>query len=323
MKRRFLLVLGTIFALFVGCFLFYYYNNEEQAVNVEILKTEQIVPWGVQSINAPAQWPEITGKGVKVAVMDSGINFNHPDFGDNIKKGFNTINPSELPIDDYGHGSLVAGVIAAKDNNIGVVGVAPDVELYPVKVLDKYGEGEITDIAEGVDWCIENKMQIINMSFAIEEDKPLLRSAIMKAVHAGIVVVASAMNSNGGDVGYPASYKEVISVTAVDQRNKICSTAPRGKIDFSAPGVGIVSTASNGGYEELLGTSLAAPHITGLIALIMQDPKRFGLSESKANLNDDIYNLLKRLTLDIGEKGKDRVFGEGFVTLKNIGNIGE
>jgi len=72
MKRRFLLVLGTIFALFVGCFLFYYYNNEEQAVNVEILKTEQIVPWGVQSINAPAQWPEITGKGVKVAVMDSG-----------------------------------------------------------------------------------------------------------------------------------------------------------------------------------------------------------------------------------------------------------
>lgn len=82
--------------------------------------------------------------------------------------GFNAINPSELPIDDYGHGSLVAGVIAAKNNNIGVVGIAPDVELYPVKVLDKYGEGEITDIAEGVDWCIENKIQVINMSFAIE-----------------------------------------------------------------------------------------------------------------------------------------------------------
>lgn len=317
MNRWYVLVLGAMLALFVGCF-FLSYHIKDQAVNVEKLKTEQIVPWGVQSINATDQWPELTGKGVKVAVMDSGINFNHPDFGDNIKKGFNAINPSELPIDDYGHGSLVAGVIAAKNNNIGVVGVAHDVELYPVKVLDKYGEGELADIAEGVDWCIENKIQIINMSFAIEEDELLLRSAIMKAVNAGIVVVASAMNSNGGDVGYPASYKEVISVTAVDQKNKICSIAPRGKIDFSAPGVDIVSTASNGGYEEFTGTSLATPHITGIIALVMQKPKKVGMSKSETGFQNEIYNILRRLTLDIGEKGKDKVFGEGFVTLKKI-----
>ncbi|MCX8130551.1 MAG: S8 family peptidase [Clostridia bacterium] len=307
-----LIVVITAWNIFWGHKNFYMSKN---LVNLDTLKTKQIIPWGIKSIKASTLWSKATGKGVKVAIMDSGIDFKHPDFGKNIKEGYNAIDPMQLPKDNLGHGTLVSGVIAAQNNEFGIVGIAPDVELYPIKVLDNFGEGEISAIANGVEWCIKNKIQIINMSFAIPKDTPLLRNTITKAVDAGIIVVASANNSYCGEAGYPASYIKVISVTAVDNRFRICKTAPRGKIDFSAPGVGIVSTSSNGGYEELLGTSLAAPHITGLIALILQDPQKFGLSENNVNLPDDIYNILKSLSKDLGEKGKDRIFGEGFVAL--------
>lgn len=281
------------------------------------LRTKQKVPWGVQSINAPALWSDVTGKGVKVAVLDSGIN-KHPDLGGNIKEGYNAINPSEFPIDDYGHGTIVCGVIAAQKNRFGIVGVAPEAELYPVKVLDSYGEGDILDVVNGIDWCIKNKIQIINMSFAIENDNDLLRSSVKRAIDAGIIVVASALNSYKGNAGFPASYDKVISVTAVDERLKICKTAPKGKVDFSAPGVDVLSIADDDGYEEFTGTSIAAPHITGVIALIFQDPKKFGLFGSKTEIQSDVYKLLKHLSKDLGQAGKDKVFGEGFVSFQNI-----
>lgn len=299
---------------------FFWYKDfylPNKMIDVKALKTKQIIPWGIKSINAPAFWPKVTGKGVKVAVMDSGINFKHPDFGKNVKEGYNAIDPTQPPLDDYGHGTLVCGVIVAQNNGFGVVGVAPDVELYPVKVLDKFGEGEFSAIADGVEWCIKNKIQIINMSFAIPEDKPLLRNAITKAVNAGIIVVASASNTYGGDAGYPASYENVISITAVDDNFKISKTAPRGKIDFSAPGVSIVSTSSDGGYEEFSGTSLASPYATGLIALILQNLQNFGLPKDKGYSYIDIYNVLKGLSKDLGQKGKDSTFGEGFISFRN------
>lgn len=310
-----LLLIVTVF--WFAFFWFRYFYNTKKTVNIDALKNEQIMPWGVESVNAPALWPEVTGKGIKVAIMDSGINSKHPDFSKNIEEGYNAIDHTQPPVDDFGHGTLVSGVIAAQNNGFGVVGVAPDVELYPVKVLDKFGEGDISAIADGVEWCIENKVQVINMSFAIPEDKPLLRDAVMKAINAGIIVVASASNTYGGEVGYPASYNEVISVTAVDEKFRIGKTSPRGKIDFSAPGVNIVSTSSNGDYEEFSGTSLAAPHVTGLIALILQKPQKFGLPEGKSYSYTDIYNVLKGLSKDLGKRGKDSIFGEGFISLKN------
>lgn len=312
------MLLSLVVIAFLTVFFWYKdFYMPSKTFNAEALKTKQIIPWGIKSINSPVLWPQVTGKGVKVAVMDSGINFRHPNFSKNVKGGYNAIDPTQSPVDDFGHGTLVSGVIAAQNNEFGIVGVAPDVELYPVKVLDKFGEGEISAIADGVEWCIKNKIQIINMSFAIAEDKPLLRNTITKAVNAGIIVVASASNTSGGDAGYPASYEKVISVTAVDENFRICKTAPRGKIDFSAPGVNIVSTSSDGGYEEFSGTSLASPHITGIIALILQDPQKFGLPQDKGYSYIDIYNVLKGLSKNLGGNGKNSTFGEGFVSLKN------
>lgn len=292
-------------------------NFSGHAVDVEALKAKQIISWGVESVNAPALWPEVTGKGVKVAILDSGFNYSHPDFGENIREGYNAIEPGKPAEDDNGHGTLMCGVIAARNNSFGIAGVAPDVELYPVKVLDKYGEGDVSDIAEGVDWCVEKNIQVINMSFAIEKDMPLLRSAVEKAVKAGIIVVASSCNISGGKVGYPASYEDVISVMAVDRRLKTDDYAPKGKIDFSAPGIGVLSTAGNGGYEESRGTSFAASYVTGLIALVLQSPQKFGLPEGGDCTRDDVYNILKDFSKDLGEKGKDSTYGEGFVCFGN------
>lgn len=320
MKRRLLiqLLIIAIMVIIVTTIYLIYYKAEFQTTDINLLKTQQMIPWGVKSVNAPVLWTETTGKGVKVAIMDSGIDFQHPDLGSSINQGYNAIDPSTLPNDDYGHGTLVGGIIAAKNNSIGVVGVAPDTKIYPVKVLDKYGEGDIADIERGIDWCIENQIQIINMSFSIEDDKPLLKSSIEKALDAGIIVVASASNSFGGKVGFPASYENVISVTSVDEKMKLGENSPRGKIDFCAPGVKILSTSNDGSYEEFSGNSLATPHVTGLIALLLENPKKYGLPEGKRNIQLNVYQILKSLSLNLGEKGKENFYGEGFITMSNI-----
>jgi subtilisin family serine protease len=311
----------SVILLIICCLTTYYFlnnfNAENQLTNMNMLKNKQIVPWNIKSVTNVDSSCELTGKGIRIAILDTGIDFNHPDFGANIKHGFNAINPTALPKDDNGHGTLVAGIIAAQNNKFGIIGIAPDAEIYPVKVLDKYGQGSIKDVLSGIDWCISNKIQVINMSFSILNDNPLLYSSVMKAINAGIIVVASADNSCGGKVGYPASYKGVISVTAVNSKYKIDETDPRGKIDFCAPGINIISTNNKDSYELCKGTSFAAPHISGVISLILQHPEKFGLKKRSIYSNSDIYNALCSMTKHLG---KNSVFGEGFVSVKFYNN---
>lgn len=314
-KSRSIIVLFLLLAIILlSAYSFYSKTSfSGNSLNTNELNTRQIIPWGVESANAPALWSDVTGKGVKVAVLDSGFDYSHPDFGDNIKEGYNAIEPGNPINDDYGHGTSMCGVIAAANNGFGIVGVAPDAELYPIKVLDEYGEGEISDIVEGIDWCIENDIQIINMSFAIEKDIPLLKSAVEKAINAGIIIIASAGSTFNNKVGYPASYEGVISLTAVDRKLKLGDYSPKGKIDFSAPGIDVVSTVGDGCYEICSGTSIAASYFTGLTALVLQNPQRFGLPAGSSCTRADVYNILKSFSKDLGEKGKDSIYGEGFV----------
>ncbi|WHX30764.1 S8 family peptidase [Brevibacillus agri] len=287
-------------------------NTPAIDVDFKWLAREQVIPWGINAINAQKLWPDVTGKGVKVAILDSGVDFLHPDFGPNIHKGLNVINPEQPPVDDNGHGTLVTGIIAAQNNHLGIVGVAPDSEIYPIKVLDKYGNGEIADITSGIEWCIENGIQIINMSFSIERDNPQFKHSIKKAIDSGIIVVASSKNSYGGTVGFPASYSSVISVTSVDWDQKIGKNAPRGKIDFSAPGVDIISTEKGGSYRLSSGNSLATPYVTGIIALVLEKPAKFGLVKSEKNRVEGVRRVLQTLAESLGE---ETVYGKGIVKL--------
>ncbi len=243
--------------------------------NVQVrLHLKDEVPWGVERVGAPRYWEQTKGQGIKVAVIDTGISSRHPDLRGRVKGRVVTVNGGLGLSEIDGHGTHVAGTIAAVANEKGIVGVAPDVELYDVRAFGPDGTAEIADIVEGINWAIENNMNIINMSFGTTENNFALRHAVKQAARAGIILVASAGN-NGGALEYPAAYKEVVAVGAIDKENNLASFSSRGNgLDVVAPGVGIKSTWLNGSYRVLDGTSMAAAHISGLYALQLANQNR-------------------------------------------------
>ncbi|TBR25504.1 hypothetical protein EPO15_02115 [bacterium] len=225
----------------------------------------QQTPWGIDRVNAKKAWAVTRGAGVKVAVVDTGVDFDHPDL--KVAGGFNTIDNAKSFKDDNGHGSHVAGTIAAQDNDQGVVGIAPDVTLYGVKVLSAEGGGTFEDVIEGIQWAVENRMDIANFSLGASQGTPALQDAVKAAAAAGTAIIAAAGNS-GRAVGYPAAYPETIAVAASDASDKVAYFSSRGpEVDIIAPGVNVQSTYMGGGYDSLSGTSMATPHVVGLAAL--------------------------------------------------------
>ena len=175
---------------------------------------------------------------------------------------------NKLPEDDNGHGTHAAGIIAAIDNEIGVVGMLPDADLYSVKVLDSSGNGYISDVIEGIDWYIKNHIDILNMSLSMPNDSQALHDVIIQADKAGLTMVAAAGNNYSRTAEYPAAYHEVVSVGAKDQNGNIAPFSATDNVDFYAPGVDIYSTYMGGGYAEMDRTSMAVPHeISSIITI--------------------------------------------------------
>ncbi|MDQ0058263.1 S8 family peptidase [Paenibacillus harenae] len=229
-----------------------------------------LITWNINRVNAPQAWTISKGSPMKVAVIDTGI-ANHPDL--RIAGGVNTINGGSYA-DDNGHGTHVAGIISAIGTAGHVVGVAPEAELYAVKALDANGEGYVSDIVEGIDWCIGKQMNVINMSLGItgSESSGVLHDAVRRAVRRGIVIVASAGNSgeSSKQIDEPAAYEEVIAVAASTKANQIASFSSRGKgIAITAPGQQILSTWLGNSYKKLSGTSMSSPHVAGGAALLL------------------------------------------------------
>jgi len=247
----------------------------------------QTIPWGISRIKAPDAWALSTGRGIDVAILDTGIQLDHPDLQANIKGGINIINPRKTPNDDNGHGTHVAGIVGAIDNGIGVVGVAPQANLYAVKVLNAAGSGWLSDIIEGLEWCINTGMDVVNMSFGASSDSDIFHETIINAYNSGIVLVAAAGNE-GGPVLYPAAYEEVIAVAASDNNDQIPSWSNSGpEMDLTAPGVNIYSTYKGSTYKTLSGTSMASPHVAGTVALVLTRPLTLKLPDG-TNKNYDL-----------------------------------
>lgn len=224
------------------------------------------VPWGISRVGAPGAWAVTMGQGVKVAVIDTGIDCGHPDLKANCAGGYNAVG-SGAPFDDNGHGSHVAGTIAGALDGRGVVGVAPQASLYAVKVLDKDGGGGIISIIKGIIWAGRNKMDVANMSLGAPMGTIFMRAALKYAQSQGVAVIAAAGNEAGA-VSYPAAYPEAVAVSALDESGRLASFSNRGrKVEFIAPGVEVRSSLPGGGWDEFSGTSMAAPHVAGLAAL--------------------------------------------------------
>ncbi|MBI4676307.1 MAG: S8 family serine peptidase [Elusimicrobia bacterium] len=229
--------------------------------------SKEEIPWGIQRVNAPNAWAKTKGEGVKVAVIDTGIDFNHPDLKSNYAGCYNAINSKASCMDDNGHGSHVSGTIAGALDGKGVAGVAPKARLYAVKVLDGDGSGGLVGIIKGIVWAGNNGIQVANMSLGAPIGTIFMRAAVKYATLRGTTIVAAAGN-NGGRVGCPACYGDAIAVSASDSSDRIASFSSRGSdVDFIAPGVDVKSSVPGGGYDWYDGTSMASPHVAGLAAL--------------------------------------------------------
>ncbi|MCA1031228.1 S8 family peptidase [Bacillus timonensis] len=242
--------------------------------NVKYEAIGQTTPWGVPHIKADVvQSTGTTGTGVKVAILDTGIDASHEDLNVVGGASFVAAEPNAL-VDGHSHGTHVAGTVAAVNNSLGVVGVAPNVDLYAVKVLDSNGSGSLSDIAKGIEWSIDNNMDVINMSLGGSSGSTTLKQACDNAYNSGIVVIAAAGNSGSffwlNTIGYPAKYSSVIAVGAVDSTNKRASFSSVGnELEVMAPGVSILSTVPGNRYDTFNGTSMASPHVAGAAALIL------------------------------------------------------
>jgi subtilisin family serine protease len=239
------------------------------------------MPWGVTRVNAQKAWSRTKGRGVRVAVIDTGVDCAHPDLAANCVKGYNAFDKKKPPMDDQGHGTHVAGTIGAVADGKGVVGVAPEVKIVPVKVLDKNGGGRLTTILKGLIWVGNNDIDVANMSLGSPMGTVFMRLAVAYAKARGATVIAAAGNS-GKSVGYPAAYGNTIAVSASDSQDSIAKFSSRGKeVDFIAPGVDVKSTLPGGRYGRYSGTSMATPHVSGLAALaVAQGAKGFDAVKS-------------------------------------------
>jgi subtilisin family serine protease len=254
--------------------------------------------WGADLIKAPTVWNNgHTGQGIIVAVIDTGVDYNHEDLKNNIwintkeiagngidddgngyiddVRGWNFDNKNNNVLDNNGHGTHVSGTIAAENNGIGVTGIAYNSQIMPVKVLDANGSGSYSNITKGIYYAVDNGAKVINLSLGGDSANDTLKSAIEYASSKGVIVVMAAGNNGDSIPSYPAryAYNSGIAVGAVDQNNNFANFSNRSgskEIAYiTAPGVDVYSTVPNNQYDTYSGTSMAAPHIAGVVALML------------------------------------------------------
>lgn len=272
--------------------------------------------WGMTKIQAPQAWDTTTGKSeVLVAVIDTGVDYNHPDLQGQVVKGPDFGNNDADPMDDQGHGTHVAGTIAALgDNGKGVVGVAYNTKILAIKVLGSDGSGDMAAIAKGVLKAHEMGAKVINMSLGGEQDAQTIRDAIDQVTAKGSLVVVAAGNENTTRNTYPAAYASVLSVGATDTSDRRASFSNYGTyVDIAAPGTGILSSTEKD-YKKHDGTSMASPHAAGVAALLLAQkgdltPQQMkSVLESAGDPTTGFKNGIKRLNalkaLDMVKSGE-------------------
>ncbi|MFC1971098.1 S8 family serine peptidase [Chloroflexota bacterium] len=283
----------------------------EPDITVYAIDTELDNSWGVKHIGAGIVHGDGNkGTGVKIAIIDSGIDYNHLDLDDNYAGGYDFFNDDADPMDVDGHGTHVAGTIAAEDNGSGVIGVAPEAEIYALKALEG-GTGDYSDVIDAIQWAVDNGIQVTNNSYGSSGyPGATVKAAFDNAYAAGVIHVAAAGNSGnlwgiGDNVIYPARWDSVIAVAATDtsdNRARWSSTGP--DVELSAPGVNINSTLPGGGYGRMSGTSMASPHVSGTAALVIAS----GITD-----NDVVRQKLVDTANDLGDTGLDPKYGYGLV----------
>ncbi len=276
----------------------------------------EVVDWGVNLVMAPLAWHRTRGENVKVAILDTGIDINHPDLAPNIITGKNfTSNDVNNFQDVAGHGSHCAGLIAGCDNGCGIIGVAPRAQLLVGKILGDNGSGSLGAVAQGVKWAVDSGADLISMSLGTSDQPPEDFHEVFKEAQAkGVLIVAAAGNEHGS-VNWPAAYDEVIAVTAVGPTFDPATFSNLGpQAEVAAPGVNILSCFPPSTYAVLSGTSMATPIVSGVLALYLSYLKS---CNQKLDFNL-IRQHLDRATVDLGQMGRDNSYGYGLINVAKL-----
>jgi len=302
----------------------------------------QTTPWGVERIGASTVHAlGNKGAGVNVAILDSGIDKDHSDLS--YVYGYDFSGGNDPDPEDYdGHGTHVAGTVAALDNDIGVIGVAPEANLHIMKIFTDGGSGSYSDAVEALEWCIGtygdeitgNEIQVISMSWGsdVGYGDPGIESWINQAYDLGILLIGAAGNEGtppgkGDNVIYPARYDNVIAVAATDESDNRARWSSTGSdVELSAPGVSVLSTYLNGGYAYASGTSMACPHVSGTAALVLLSDESIWSTMGYTDgdglwTNVEVRNVLDATADDLGATGLDERFGYGLVDADEAAGV--
>lgn len=282
--------------------------------------------YGPQHVQAPQAWDTTTGSpSVVLAIVDSGIDPAHPELASRILPGYDFIEYDGIPQDECGHGTHVAGIAAAQGNNAeGIAGIAWNVKILPIRVLDETCTGSVVSVSEGIIGAVERGARIINVSLGTYTDSRLLQEATFYAYTHGVALIAAAGNRGYSQLAYPARYDWVLAVGATDITDaRVSFSNYESRLDLMAPGKNILSTLptyadfslhgspwwKDTHYDTLSGTSMATPHVAGAAALLAAFPA--------FNTPDKIYEALTATALDIGAPGKDDYTGYGLLQIDN------
>lgn len=305
----------------------------ERDVEVRILEISSSpdVRWNMFMVNITAVWDGyyaryggyVFGRGVVVAVLDTGVDYTHPDLSGRVFYCINTVGGQSYSgtnlgkcMDRNGHGTHVAGIVAATINGVGSAGAAPNISIIAVQVLSASGSGSASDVAEGIVEAVKAGARILSMSLGSSSESSVIRDASLWAYSQGAIQIVAAGNSGDGNpstdnVNYPARYDWVIAVAAVDSSYKTPSWSSDGpEVDVAAPGVDILSTYPKSGYAYMSGTSMATPHVTGVVAVMQA--MRIAAGKSTLNFNQT-YSILTGTAVDLGSPGFDVFTGYGLV----------
>lgn len=295
-------------------------NMAAQDISAPVDDTENIIPdiefddkqWALKSIGISYLWQMTMGsEEVLVAILDTGIDKSHEDLEGKVTAEEN-FTDTPTADDIYGHGTHIAGIIAAENNDIGIIGLAPDCRLLNIKVADDRGRCEVSDLVEGIIWAVDNGVKVINISIEIKETSTDLEAAINYAWDNGALVVAAAGNSGSHEIVYPAYYKYCIAVTAVKVDNSLSPLSNTGNwVDLAAPGYKIYSTLPGDSYGFETGTSFASAHVSGIAALLFSLVTDIN---NNGHLNDEVLAIIENNCQEIGIDGT----GWGYIDTSQI-----
>jgi subtilisin family serine protease len=281
----------------------------------------QALGWELLKFDIPELWTKCEGEGVTVAVIDTGCDLYHDDIKNNLLQGNNFVSPGKDPMDVAGHGTHVSSTIAAKNNGVGMVGVAPKTKIVPVKALNDNGQGNLDHICEAIKWSADRGVDFITMSLGAPRSSTNLQKAIEYADSKGCVMFCAAGNSGPNtDIMYPAKYDHTIAIGAIDanleRTNFTCSGE---SLDFLAPGHDIMGCVPGNKYALMSGTSMSNPFVVGCASLLLSYNKKY--NKYKLDTANNYIDLFKKTAFSLKNssyRGVKKYEGYGIIDIKSL-----